>query len=529
MTADHVCGSCGTALRANAKFCDECGAPARRAADTAQYKQVTVLFADVVRSMDIAAAVGAERMREIMTDLVGRGAAVIARYGGTMEQFTGDGLMALFGAPTALEDHAVRACLAALELQAEAGHVATEVKRRDNLSLRLRVGLNSGRVVAGDMGSGITGYAAIGETVGYAQRMESVAPHGGVMLSEATARLVEHIATLNDVEMVRIKGADQPVPVRQLVAIGPRDGPPKRAETDLVGRRWEMAALEAIVERAIANSGGVVNVAGPAGIGKSRVAREAAALAANRGVDVVWAFCESHARDVPFHAVTRLLRAGLGVEDLDDETARHRLRDTVPPETDQQDLLLLDDLLGVADPTTPLPRIDPETRHRRLTALINTTSLRRSTPILYIIEDAHWIDAVSEAMLIDLLTVVRRTPTMVMITSRPEYEGALTRVRGAQTIGLAPLTDSDITALVEDMVGADASVEELTKLITDRADGNPFFAGEIVRELAQRGVLSGDPGRYVCRTNVSEIDVPATVQAAIEARIDGLAPTAKHT
>ena len=160
--------------------------------------------------------------------------------------------------------------------------------------------------------------------------MESVAPPGGVMLSESTARLVEHTVMLAEPEWVRIKGADEPVRARRLVAIGPRDGLVGRAEASLVGRRWEMAALDAMVDRAIGGRGGVVNVVGPPGIGKSRVAREAAALAAGRGVEVFWAFCESHARDIPFHAVTRLLRAGSGVADLDGEAARARVRAQVP-------------------------------------------------------------------------------------------------------------------------------------------------------------------------------------------------------
>ncbi len=158
-----------------------------------------------------------------------------------------------------------------------------------------------------------------------AQRMETVAPPGGVMLSESTARLVEHIAELAEPEWVHIKGADEPVRARRLVATGPRDGLVGRAEASLVGRGWEMAAVGAMVERAIAGRGGVVDVVGPPGIGKSRVAREAAALAASRGVEVFWTFCESHARDVPFHAVTRLLRAGSGVADLDGEAARERV------------------------------------------------------------------------------------------------------------------------------------------------------------------------------------------------------------
>ena len=326
MTIGVACGSCGTELRHNAKFCDECGAPTAVSGDTAKYKQVTVLFADVVRSMDIAAAVDIERLREIMAELVERSAAVVQRYGGGSVEYTGDGVMALFGAPVALEDHAFRACLAALAIQEEAHRLAADVQRRDGVALRLRVGLNSGRVIAGEIGSGSLGYAATGEPVGFAQRMESVAPPGGVMLSESTARLVEHTVMLAEPEWVRIKGADEPVRARRLVAISPRDGQSGRAEAGLVGRRWEMAALDAMVERTIGGRGGVVNVVGPPGIGKSRAAREAAALAAGRGVEVFWAFCESHAGDIPFHVVAQLLRAGTGVADLDGEAARMRVR-----------------------------------------------------------------------------------------------------------------------------------------------------------------------------------------------------------
>ena len=528
MTAGVACGSCGTELRENANFCDECGAATAVLGDTAEYKQVTVLFADVVRSMDLAAALDMERLREVMSELVERSAAVVRHYGGTVE-FTGDGVMAVFGAPVALEDHAFRACLAALNIQQEANRLAAEVARRDGVALRVRVGLNSGRVIAGEIGSGSLGYAATGEHVGMAQRMESVAPPGGVMLSESTARLVEHLTVLSEPEWVRIKGADEPVHAHRLLALGPRDGLVGRAEASLVGRRWEMAALDAIVDRMIGGRGGVVNVVGPPGIGKSRVAREAAALAAGRGVEVFWTFCESHARDVPFGVVTRLLRAGSGVADLDGAAARAQLRDFVPADADPQDLLLLDDLLGIADPDVPLPQIDPDARRRRLTALVNATTLARTEPALFVIEDAHWIDAVSESMLADYLTVIPRTPSMVLITSRPEYEGALTRVHGAQTIALAPLGDSDTAALIGELLGSDPSVGELAAIIAERAAGNPFFAEEMVRELVQRGVLQGDRGGYVCRVDVADVAVPATVQAAIEARIDRLNTAAKRT
>jgi class 3 adenylate cyclase len=527
VTASVACGSCGTGLRVNAKFCDECGAPTAVSADTAKYKQVTVLFADVVRSMDIAAALDLERLREIMTELAERSAAVVQRYGGTVE-YTGDGVMALFGAPVALEDHAFRGCLAALAIQEEANRLAVEVQRRDGVALRLRVGLNSGRVIAGEIGSGSLGYAATGESVGFAQRMESVAPPGGVMLSESTARLVEQTVTLAEPEWVRIKGADEPVRARRLVAISPREGLVGRAEAGLVGRRWEMAAIGAMVDRTIGGRGGVLNVVGPPGIGKSRAAREAAALAAARGIEVFWAFCESHAHDVPFYAVTRLLRVAHGVADLDGEAAREQVRVRVP-DADPQDLLLLDDLLGIADPDTPLPELDPDARRRRLTALINTASLARTQAALFIIEDAHWIDAVSESMLADFLTVIPRTSSMVLITSRPEYQGALTRVPGAQTIALAALADSDTTVLLGELVGSDSSVGELAAIIAERAAGNPFFAEEMVRELVQRGVLAGERGGYVCRADVAEVSVPATVQAAIAARIDRLGAPARRT
>jgi hypothetical protein len=180
-------------------------------------------------------------------------------------------------------------------------------------------------------------------------------------------------------------------------------------------------------------------------------------------------------------------------------------------------------------PRVALPPIDADARRRRLTALINTTTLARIDPALFIIEDAHWIDAVSESMLADFLSVIARTPSMVLITSRPEYEGALFRVPGAQTIPLAPLGDSDTATLLAELLGSDPTVSELAAIIAERAAGNPFFAEEMVRELVQRGVLSGERTGYVCRTDVADVVVPATVQAAIEARIDRLTAPAKRT
>ena len=528
MTAIAACRTCGTVPLEHAGFCHGCGSPVQDGDTRAEYKQVTVLFADVVHSMGIASAVGTERLREIMAGLVDRAAAVVKRYGGTLDKFTGDGIMAVFGAPVALEDHGLRACRAALEIHSGISDLADDLSRRDGVDLKLRIGLNSGQVIAGEIGTTATGYTAIGDQVGMAQRMESVAPPGGVMLSASTARLVEGAATLGDAELVQIKGAEEPVAAHRLLGMGEGRHALGRAESNLVGRRWEMSAVEGLLDRATDGHGAVVGVVGSPGIGKSRLVREVAEMAAARGVEVFTAFCESHTSQVPFHAVARLLRAITGIKGLDPDAARARIRAQFP-DAEPEDLVLFDDLLGAADPDVELPKIDPDARRRRLTALVNAASLARQTPRVYVIEDAHWIDEASDSMLADFLRVITQTPSLVLVTYRPEYEGALARVHGAQTIALAPLSDSETAVLVAELLGADPSVGELASMIAERAAGNPFFAEEMVRELAERGVLRGNRSAYESTADVGEVSVPATLQATIAARIDRLDPAAKRT
>jgi adenylate cyclase len=528
MTAATACSTCGTEPRLGARFCDRCGAPITVDDSHAEYKQVTVLFADVVHSMEIAAAVGAERLREIMAELADLCAVEVQRYGSTVTQWTGDGIMAVFGAPVALEDHAVRACLAALGLQEQARRLAVDVGDRDGVDLRLRVGLNSGEVIAGEMGSGRFGYATVGEQVGMAQRMESVAPPGGVMLSASTARLVEGAANLGELEFVRIKGVEEPVSARRLLGIDDGHRAAARAESDLVGRRWEVAAVGGLLERAVGGHGAVVSVVGSAGIGKSRLVREVTAMAAARGVEVFTAFCESHASDIPFYVVARLLCAATGVRGLDKAAARVGVRAQFP-DADPEDVLLLEDLLGIADPGVALAKIDPDARRRRLTALVNAASLARYAPAVYVIEDLHWIDGVSESLLTDFVAVVPQTPSLVLISYRPEYRGALSGVPGAQSIPLGPLSDSETAALVSQLLGPDRSVGGFATMIAERASGNPFFVEEMVRDLAERGVLTGARCNYVCQADHADAGVPATVQATIAARIDRLSLAGKQT
>ena len=303
---------------------------------------------------------------------------------------------------------------------------------------------------------------------------------------------------------------------------------PPRAQPSLVGRQWEMSAFAGLLDRALDGHGSVVGVVGSPGIGKSRLVREVSAMADALAVDVFTAFCESHTSQVPFHTVTRLLRAVTGVEGLDPVAARAQIR-AQAPDAAAEDLLLFDDLLGVGDPDVELPKIDADARRRRLTMLVNAASLARCAPAVFVIEDIHWIDEVSESMLADFFSVMMQTPSLVLVTYRPEYQGALTRLSGAQSVALAPLSDSETAGLVATLLGPDPSNGALGRRIAQRVAGNPFFAEEIVRELAERGVLRGEPGAYLAAASGGEVSVPVTLQAAIATRIDRLDVMSKRT
>ena len=262
-----LCPTCGTDLRAKARFCDGCGSSVVADRSVGERKQVTVLFTDVVGSMKLATALDPERLQEIMHELFNRAASVVQRYGGTVDKFTGDGLMALFGAPTALEDHALRACIAALEIQTAAKELAAELLRRDGIELQIRLGLNSGEVIAGEIGAA---YTAVGHPVGMAQRMEAAAPPGGVLCSQSTAALVEHATRLAPVEGVAIKGVDEPAPARCLESVLSEQLVVGRDEGAMLGRDADLRTLRDAFDA----GGSLIGVVGPPGIGKSRLIRE---------------------------------------------------------------------------------------------------------------------------------------------------------------------------------------------------------------------------------------------------------------
>lgn len=481
---------------------------------------MTVLFTDVVGSMRLAAALNGERLQEVMNELFNRSAAVIQRYQGTVDKFTGDGLMALFGAPAALEDHALRACIAALEIQSRAAQLAAEVLRRDGVVLQIRVGLNSGEVIAGEIGSGAGSYTAVGHPVGMAQRMEAAAPPGAVLCSLSTSRLVENATRQGPVEDVIIKGMDEPVTARRLLAVESDRMVLGRSEGDHLGRDDEMRALRDLFD---ARRGGHAGVVGAPGVGKSRLISEFTAIATGQNAEVVVARCEAHATNVAFGALSRLLQAMFGVEDLADAAARTHVAAQCGESLalGSADAQILFDALGVADVDAPKPEVSVDGRRRRLVDVMARAVRTRPARIVFVVEDAQWIDAPSDDVLAEFAGTLDTTTSMFVTTCRPESHGAL-RDHFDRTITLGPLTDSVTVRLVGQIVGADPSLARLAPRIALAAAGNPFFVEEIVRDLAGRGVLAGSRGAYRLIGEVDEIGVPATVQAVLAARIDRL-------
>lgn len=314
-----------------------------------------------------------------------------------------------------------------------------------------------------------------------AQRMESVAPPGGVMLSESTARLVEDRVVLGEREIVHIKGVDEGVPARRLLAADLEHRQKARHQSRLVGRQSEIGAVAGLLDQADRGEGTIITVTGRPGVGKTRLVRESVATARSRGFEVFVTYCESHTRDVPLHVISRLLRAIFGIVGLAAEEARVRVRSQVP-EAGAEDLLLLDDLLGICG--GPCPEVNPDARRRRLVELIKTVSLARPAPAIYLVEDAQWIDGVSEKLLADFAAAVPRMRATLLVEHRPQYSGTLSRIPGAHRFRLAPLSDSHIAELIKGLLGEHPSVLGLSTVVANRAAGIPFAAEEIVRDLA---------------------------------------------
>ncbi|HJW69578.1 MAG TPA: adenylate/guanylate cyclase domain-containing protein, partial [Candidatus Binatia bacterium] len=425
LTRDVTCAGCGQANPVGQKFCNGCGQRLGESAGAAERdphaytpkhladkilasksalegerKQVTVLFADVKGSMELAEQVDPEVFHQIMERFAGLLAEGVHRFEGTVTQFTGDGVMALFGAPIAHEDHAQRACYAALHLGDALRRYATELRLQRGLNFAVRMGINSGEVVVGKIGDDLRmDYTAQGHVVGLAARMEQIAEPGTVYVSEHTARLVTGIFRLADLGPLTVKGVTERLRVCELEGVGthrtPFDVSRARGFSRFVGRDAEIATLEAALARAAAGDGQVVGVVAEAGVGKSRLSDEFVQRCRARGIPVDEAHGAAHGKMVPYLLVLEFLRGyfGIGAQDTA-QAMREKIAGKLllldPALADTLPLLL--DFLGVPDPERPLPRLDPEVRqHRLFEAMKRLTHARsRHEPGVSLIEDLHW-------------------------------------------------------------------------------------------------------------------------------------------
>jgi class 3 adenylate cyclase/tetratricopeptide (TPR) repeat protein len=559
-----ACPSCGRSCKPGQKFCSGCAhpltdpagsTPARnpaaytpkhladkilssRSALQGERKQVTVLFADVKGSMELAEQVDAEQWHGILDRFFQILSDGVHRFEGTVNQYTGDGIMALFGAPIAHEDHAQRACYAVLHLRDRLRRYAEELKRTRGLNFSVRVGLNSGEVVVGKIGDDLRmDYTAQGHTVGLAQRMEQLASPGQAYLTAHTARLVEGYFTLRDLGEFELKGSEKPVGVFELEGLGRLrtrlDMSRTRGLSRFVGRGDEMATLEAALEQSIRGQGQVVGIVADAGVGKSRLCFEFAERCRARDIPVYEGHCPAHGRTIPFLPVLELLRGYFGITDQDRaQAAREKIvgRLLLLDRAFEELLPLVFDFLGIGEGGDRGPRIDPDARQRQLFAFLRQLIQARSErePSVILIDDLHWIDPGSDAFIAQAVEATATTRTLMLVNFRPEYHTAWSRKTYYRQVPLVPLGPEAIGELITELLGADRSVAALPALIRERTGGNPFFAEEIIQSLIESEHLQGARGAYRLVTPVERLGVPSSVQSVLSARIDRLPPREKQ-
>jgi class 3 adenylate cyclase/tetratricopeptide (TPR) repeat protein len=556
---EKLCASCGATPPPDSRFCNGCGAtlegeqanavPERnprnytpkhladkilksKSALEGERKQVTVLFADVKGSMELAEQLDAEEWHGILDRFFSILADGVYRFEGTVNQYTGDGIMALFGAPIAHEDHAERACYAALALRDTVRVYANEVRSRYGIPFGVRIGLNSGEVVVGRIGDDLRmDYTAQGHAVGLAQRMEALAESGHICLSEHTAKRVEGFFQMQDLGRTKVKGVEEPVGLFDLEGVGAfrtrLDRSRARGLSTFVGRDRDMAVLETALERARGGNGQVVGVMADAGTGKSRLCAEFLDSCRAKGITIFEGRGVAHGKSIPMLPMLELWRAFYGIEEGDTpEATRSKIagRLLLLDDSFREALPFVFDLFGVPDPENPAPAIDPEQRQKRLQGVVKQVFHDpgyTGTRVL-LLEDLHWFDGASDGFLEVMIESAPATRDLMLVNFRPEYRAGWMQRSYYQQLPLQPLGPEAIRALLRDQLGEDPSVSALPEMIHERTKGNPFFIEEVVQSLVESGHLDGTAGAYRLTSAIDALEVPASVQAVLAARIDRL-------
>jgi class 3 adenylate cyclase/tetratricopeptide (TPR) repeat protein len=498
-----------------------------RGALEGERKQVTILFADLKGSMELLAGRDPEDARRVLDPVLELMIEAVHRFEGTVNQVLGDGIMALFGAPLAHEDHAVRACYAALLMQESMQRHARELSRSAQGDVKIRVGINSGEVVVRAIGSDLRmDYTALGESTHIAARLEQHAEPGTILISTHTARLAEGYVDVEPLPAVSVKGLRQPLPVYRLTRARPVRSrlqiSAARGFTPFVGRGGELARLRQALEAAESGRGQAVAIVGEPGVGKSRLLREV--LGGPRAAG--WLILEANALPyrVEYLPVTTLVRACLGLQDSDDAGA---VREKVEAAMAGPAVAHLQSpLMALCDVPVDDDRwhgLDAETRHRRMVDAVSQLLVARSRvqPVCVVVEDLHWADSETRAVLDGLIDALPASRVALLLTYRPEFEHRWSGKTFYHQIRVDPLGAADAEELLRRLVGAGDEVAPLRSLLVQRTEGNPFFLEECVRHLAETGALVGAPGAYRLGTAASPA-IPDSVHSVLAARIDRL-------